>query len=369
MKTNKGSALIMVLLAVMVLSILGIAILELAFTEFKISTYYQNSTNATYAAESGIEKVIAELKNNVNSIQQGVNQIIRDNLNLPPQNRKSADLLLEDIKNYVSNRINGILNPLIGVEENLDQNGKFKIISISYNKDDFTVTVNAKGTYSKSEKVANVILKINLKNVSDLPLINSNVYTLDDLINYVIATKDVIEGRDYINLIYPILEGDTLSSGIAGNFNFLSWGRRVIQNKDTMVFPDLISNLPEYQDNKMVVTNGRYVLDKEKALDVIIARQGVEIRTHKNKTFEGIIFTDGDVYVDYTDIKGIIIAKGRVVLYNSSLSSPMKVSYIQSSVKDRALPLLRGYIVDPSKKEIDDTENSEPIQVLKWEVK
>ncbi|MBS4020819.1 MAG: pilus assembly PilX N-terminal domain-containing protein [Dethiobacter sp.] len=66
MRNDKGSALIIVLVAVAVFSFLGVSLLNVSMAGIHVSRHFANGDKAYYAAEAGIEKAIAYLSKEFN---------------------------------------------------------------------------------------------------------------------------------------------------------------------------------------------------------------------------------------------------------------------------------------------------------------
>src|SRR5688572_8357046 len=58
---EEGSALIIALMAVMLLTALGATVIMVTNTETRISANYKNSTEALYAADAAVERVVQDL--------------------------------------------------------------------------------------------------------------------------------------------------------------------------------------------------------------------------------------------------------------------------------------------------------------------
>jgi len=65
MTDNKGSAMVMVIVAIVFLSVLGLAILSLSVTSLKVSLFDKKATMSFYMAESGLEQAYDVILNNV----------------------------------------------------------------------------------------------------------------------------------------------------------------------------------------------------------------------------------------------------------------------------------------------------------------
>src|ERR687897_1792624 len=58
---ENGAALVIALMAVMLLTALGAAVIMVTNTETKISANYKNSSEALYAADAAVERVVQDL--------------------------------------------------------------------------------------------------------------------------------------------------------------------------------------------------------------------------------------------------------------------------------------------------------------------
>ncbi len=70
LKSNKGSALALVMFMVVIMSLLGVAIMTLTLSDFKMSILYSDQNRAYYAAEAGVEQVARVLDEKVAAVQE-----------------------------------------------------------------------------------------------------------------------------------------------------------------------------------------------------------------------------------------------------------------------------------------------------------
>lgn len=170
MSNSKGSALIFTLMVILILTVLGVSILELSLTEFKISASYGNDVLSRYAAEAGLDILKSEFNTNLlTALKNNAQGIIDSNYDTKNGTYKISidqlySLIFNDTKNYLySNVFNKYLN-----EGNvaLGNTGQiYKITSISFNQEEgmqYNIHIETIGIYRniKSYGHADIILNL-----------------------------------------------------------------------------------------------------------------------------------------------------------------------------------------------------------------
>ncbi|ORX22341.1 hypothetical protein BVF91_12145 [Thermoanaerobacterium sp. PSU-2] len=171
MYNSKGSALIFTLMIILILTVLGISILELSLTEFKISSSYGNDVLSRYAAEAGLDilksefnaKLLNTLKNNAQGIidsnydtKNGTYKVSMDQL---------YSLIFNDTKNYLYNNVfNRYLNE---GNVSLGSTGQiYNITSISFNQQEgmeYDIHIETIGIYRNIKSYGHADLILNLQ--------------------------------------------------------------------------------------------------------------------------------------------------------------------------------------------------------------
>lgn len=146
MYNEKGSALIFTLMVILILTILGVAILEVSLSEYKISAAYTNSVSANYAAEAGLDAVKGEFnKSLLDALSNGAQNII-DNT----KGMISQEDLYQRIYSYVQSYLqNNVFNKYLDKSFDLGDSGQsYSIDGISL--DPYTAGMGLKYTIKVS---------------------------------------------------------------------------------------------------------------------------------------------------------------------------------------------------------------------------
>ncbi|AST59161.1 PilX-like protein [Thermoanaerobacterium thermosaccharolyticum] len=187
MSNSKGSALIFTLMVILILTVLGVSILELSLTEFKISASYGNDVLSRYAAEAGLDILKSEFNTNLlTALKNNAQRIIDNNYDMEKGTYKVSmdqlySLIFNDTKNYLYSYVfNKYLN-----EGNvaLGNTGQiYKISSIAFTLDEkmqYIIHVETVGIYRNIKSYGHADLILNLQATGN-PITISN-WTIDNI--------------------------------------------------------------------------------------------------------------------------------------------------------------------------------------------
>lgn len=182
-RNNKGSALIFTLMVLLILSFLGIAILEISLYEYKVSKAYENNISANYSAEAGLDIARGAFnQKQIDIIKQLVNDTASSFI-IQCQVKKLPiypEILYQAIYNVVRNYIDTNIIELYNGNQYDLNNGESSIFnqtliknsfisdSYIYNKEKplpkFTVQIESEGKYGQLVKYGYAILILDLNN-------------------------------------------------------------------------------------------------------------------------------------------------------------------------------------------------------------
>jgi hypothetical protein len=184
MSNNKGSALIFTLMVILILSVLGVAVIEMSLYEYKVSYAYANSISVDYSAEAGldiakgcfnnnelinIKNIMDETKNNIINQYQQINQellytavyqAVRKYLEGTPPDYKDGIFT-----NYIGKTY--LLDDNVSGIKNATTISSMKITdTYIFDKNNplpkFTIQVETMGTYRKLKKYGHAVLILDL---------------------------------------------------------------------------------------------------------------------------------------------------------------------------------------------------------------
>lgn len=191
MSDNKGSALIFTLMVILILSVLGIVVLEMSLYEYKTSYAYGNNISANYSAEAGLDIAKGaftfnkeEMDNIKNIMNNTANKIIseyqKNNLPLYPEVLYQAiyNAVRKYLEDNVINNNKGKLYILNSGDSNILNQTQITNINIidnyTYNQarplPKFTIAVRTEGTYNKLKRYGNAILIFDLNDGNPLSI-------------------------------------------------------------------------------------------------------------------------------------------------------------------------------------------------------
>ncbi|PHO06289.1 hypothetical protein BFT35_12020 [Thermoanaerobacterium thermosaccharolyticum] len=197
MINSKGSALIFTLMIILILSVLGISVLDLSLYDYKSSYAYSNAVSVNNAAEAGLDIAKGifndDLINNIkNIITNTANAIINEynSLSLPQQVPREVlyAAIYQAVRQYLETNV---FNLYQNYQYYLDDGKKINVtisaikITDSYTYDDsnplpkFTIKVETVGTYKNLKKYGHAIFILDL-NKSGNPL-SIQSWTIDNI--------------------------------------------------------------------------------------------------------------------------------------------------------------------------------------------
>ncbi|MGF7397057.1 pilus assembly PilX N-terminal domain-containing protein [Thermoanaerobacterium thermosaccharolyticum] len=187
MSNNKGSALIFTLMVILILTVLGVAILGISLTEYKVSSSYSSDVLSRYAAEAGLDILKSEFNANLlMTLKSNAQKIIDSNYDEEKKIYKISmdelySLIFNDTKNYLYNNVfNKYLNKGDVAFGNTGQ--IYKIISITFNQEEkleYSIHIETIGIYRNTKSYGHADLILNLQATGN-PIIISN-WTIDNI--------------------------------------------------------------------------------------------------------------------------------------------------------------------------------------------
>lgn len=142
MYNEKGSALIFTLMVILILTVLGVAILEVTIVDYKVSAAYTNTISANYAAEAGLDIVKGEFNQSLLSTLSNGAQNIINNAN----GMISQDILYQSIYLFVQSYLqNNVFSKYINKSFALGDSGQSYSID-NINLDPYTTGTGLKYT-------------------------------------------------------------------------------------------------------------------------------------------------------------------------------------------------------------------------------
>lgn len=187
MSNNKGSALIFTLMVILILTVLGVAILGISLTEYKVSSSYSSDVLSRYDAEAGLDILKSEFNANLlMTLKSNAQKIIDSNYDEEKKIYKISmdelySLIFNDTKNYLYNNVfNKYLNKGDVAFGNTGQ--IYKIISITFNQEEkleYSIHIETIGIYRNTKSYGHADLILNLQATGN-PIIISN-WTIDNI--------------------------------------------------------------------------------------------------------------------------------------------------------------------------------------------
>jgi hypothetical protein len=187
MSNSKGSALIFTLMVILILTVLGVSILELSLTEFKISASYGNNVLSRYAAEAGLDILKSEFNTNLlTALKNNAQRIIDNNYDMEKGTYKVSmdqlySLIFNDTKNYlysyVFNKYLNEGNVALGNSKQI-----YNISNITFTQDEgmqYIIHIETVGIYRNIKSYGHADLILNLQATGN-PIIISN-WTIDNI--------------------------------------------------------------------------------------------------------------------------------------------------------------------------------------------
>lgn len=169
MVNERGSVLIFTLMVILILTVLGVAILEVTITNYKISHAYANSISASYAAEAALDIAKNEFNDQLLSdlSQRAQNIINNTNEKIP------REFLYQSIYSVVQNYLQENVFYKYPKSGYLGDTGqKYTIQSMTldsnYNRLTYIIHINTTGEYKNIKKEGYAELILNLESFDPL---------------------------------------------------------------------------------------------------------------------------------------------------------------------------------------------------------
>lgn len=169
MFNERGSALIFTLMLILILTVLGVAILEVTIANYKISHAYANSISATYAAEAALEIAKNEFNDQLlDDLSKGVLNVINST-----NEKVTREFLYQDIYSFVQNYLqNNVFYkyPQSGYLGDAGQKYTIQRMTLdsNYNRLIYIIHINATGEYKNIKKDGYAELILNLESSDPL---------------------------------------------------------------------------------------------------------------------------------------------------------------------------------------------------------
>jgi Tfp pilus assembly protein PilX len=159
MKGTKGSALVAVLLTVTVLSILGVAIVTVMWQRMHIAVSYEDSVDAYYAAQAGIEDLKLQINNRITSSAATINsqlQAYYDNHHSDPGYNMNAQIDIVT-RNVI---FQGWTVSNNNVPLDVNSNYSISLNGTNYNLTNHTIPISSTGHYKTASKTINLTIQV-----------------------------------------------------------------------------------------------------------------------------------------------------------------------------------------------------------------
>jgi type IV pilus assembly protein PilX len=191
MTDDKGSALIFTLMVILILSVLGITILEMSLYEYKMSYAYGKNISVNYVAEAGIDITKSIIKNDLPNIQNIIEQtqknIIDQYNNILHQDPPIGAVYMR-VDYAVREHLIQVINDIIKNNNTykLNNDSITKINNIDIKDEDnpqwpkFTIKVETVGTYKNITKYGHATLVLDL-NKSNNDVLSIQSWTIDNI--------------------------------------------------------------------------------------------------------------------------------------------------------------------------------------------
>ncbi|MEN8907079.1 MAG: pilus assembly PilX N-terminal domain-containing protein [Clostridiales bacterium] len=244
LKSQNGSALIMAVLSLIVLSLIGSSIVMLTMNNFQMSIFYSEYNKTYFMAESGVERIAKVIDEKVTAIQEEArvntssnlqNNIQDDPLNLRSNNdgsvnydalnnefnTKYLEFYYQGLKDEFETNVNLLEyrkellgttedNGIIAYYELEDYGGSVYLDDVIYEVDDNVITIEVEGIYNEYKKNLRVKFDLTAQNTND-----------EEKSEYQVSVKEVLNKKPEIpSVLYKralLTEKNLLSLG--GNLN------------------------------------------------------------------------------------------------------------------------------------------------------
>ena len=342
-KNNKGSALVIMLFTVAIVSLLGVTLISTSLRENKISHYQEDSIAAQYIAEGGIQKALVSLKDHPHwkSDPYWDNFLDReipsgDGTYILTLNEKSSNLL-EVVSTGKSRFGERILRADVKITRankafvNLVSINSQTAITLRGNVDIFgDMYSNTDLTFNGNTHVRGNITCLGKSIIHGNQNIDGEFYSGDDInISGNSNIKGNILGMGNLTIDgNPNLKGTIQINGEVtpkGKYDIVYGG---VGQREPIVFPELNAGLLQsYRQDAM--DEGKYYEDDSFPMRIsgtTFVDSNVSIRGNRAMTGHGVLVINGDLEIDgNTDIISdkdgavVVIVNGNVKIYGNQL--------------------------------------------------
>ncbi len=344
LNSNKGTALITVILIIIIMSILGVSLVAVTLSGFKMSAFYSDGSRAYFAAEAAVEQVAASLDDRVSKRQEEalkktsdyIRQMLQDN---PNYIRNADGTIIGDVLSgefrtkYLENFYEGLGTEFQNIDDDylkgllntafIDKDGNvFKDInpeqermileSARYNSELHKLNIIAAGSYNDAKKRLSITFNL-LPDPSEAPYrsipktVLSKRKTRPSIFqNALVAEKDMVKLGGSVNIV-----GDILLSGSDNNFRI----------------SDYVNRSDMYTGPQKIQVNSPYVVEDTGIFfygdqDTEIISDGAVwyIAGKEMPMTKGIIYIDGNLNIgDGFNFNGIIMSSQNIIFSGEAL--------------------------------------------------
>lgn len=295
LKSNKGSTLVIVMFAMMILSMLGITLISLALTNYKMKLMDKKVKESFYLADAGLEEAYALIEKSINEVIQEIidneDELIYEPLNHYIETQISAieegleededveDIIsdvTDDVIQYYFNKAfrekvnsygtDGLMNY---VDNNLDNVIKVDVESYSfsqvpsidtylenaaeYEDDIYKITLKSISSIDNIEKIVESTFTVSIPKYGDLFIVEGNQkpYEIESIPDNVLWHKALIAMQDLIVIGNVRINGDIYAYGNDDEIN----------NKNPMNYGGIVVGY-EGIPGRLTVVNGDIISDK-----------------------------------------------------------------------------------------------------------
>ncbi|MBZ4665945.1 PilX N-terminal domain-containing pilus assembly protein [Mahella sp.] len=160
MRQHKGSAYIIVLLLVLVLSVLALSIMSIAMSDYSIAKSDDSSHDAYYIADGGATAALYELKTQVKEVYERLKQEAETQVDLPAE---------QYIEQHFYDEIPTTYSMRIDFDNGKD---RYSSIEVRFNGSDNTYTIQSRGYVRNAVSTVEVKAEVILDQTSVLIEVN-----------------------------------------------------------------------------------------------------------------------------------------------------------------------------------------------------
>lgn len=343
-KSNKGTALITVILIIIIMSVLGVSLVAATLSGFKMSAFYSEGSNAYFAAEAAVEQAATVLDQRIAKIQEEasqkasgfIGQMLQDDPNyirdadgkiigkvLDSEFRtKYLEYFYEGLDAEFQNTDNEYLKGLL-ITDSIDSDGKayrdinpnqerMMLQSARYDSALHKLSVIAAGTYNDVKKSLGVTFNL-LPDPSVVPyrsipksVLNKRKTRPFLFKNALVAEKGMVKADSNVRI-----NGGVLISGSGNNFSIR----------------DYVDTSGMYLGEQKIKANSPYVVEDtgmffygDKDTEITSDGSAWYIAGKEIPMATGIIYIDGNLYIgDGFKFNGLIMSSEKVVFSGGSM--------------------------------------------------